>query len=139
MDIARELIDSGYKAEKYRAAYGNPDFCILPPSTETLDTDPTLLPPATVDKTAGRPRGGRKRKRGKVYGEDHSSSKYNTKRSASSGAASAAASGAGSGAVSGGLIPLAVISLADIPLTAVGLAASRLTAVVGVGAASSEV
>ena len=101
MDIARELFDGGYKADKYRAAYGNLDFCIRPPSIETLATDTTLLPPATVDKTAGRPRGGRKRKRGKEYGEDHTSSKYNTKRSASSGAASAAASGAGSGAGSG--------------------------------------
>ena len=101
MDIAREFIDSGYKANKYRAAYGNPHFCIRAPSIETLDTDHTLLPPATVDKTAGRPRDVRERKRGKVYGEDHSSSKHNTKRSASTGAASAAASGAGSGAGSG--------------------------------------
>ena len=44
MDIARELFDGGYKADKYRAAYGNLDFCIRPPSIETLATDTTLLP-----------------------------------------------------------------------------------------------
>ena len=37
MNIARELIDDGYKAEKYRSAYDNPDFRIRPPSIHALE------------------------------------------------------------------------------------------------------
>ena len=98
MDIARELIDSGYKADKYRAAYANPNFCIRPPAIESLVPDPTLLPPAVVERTAGRPKEVRKRARFTVRGEWNTLSKHNTKRSASSGAASAVGSGAASGA-----------------------------------------
>ena len=85
MDIARELIDDGYNAEKYRSAYGNPNFCIRPPSLGALEEDPTLLPPKPVQKKAGRPKGKRKRKRTNVIGEHSTSSKYNERTSAPAG------------------------------------------------------
>ena len=89
MDIARELIDDGYKAEKYRSAYGNPDFRIHPPSIDALEEDPTLLPPKPVQKKAGRPKGKRKRKRTNVIGEHCTSSRYNERTSAPAGGATA--------------------------------------------------
>ena len=85
MDIARELIDDGYNAEKYRCAYGNPNFRIRPPSLDALEEDPTLLPPKPVQKKAGRPKGKRKRKRTNVIGEHSTSSKYNERTSAPAG------------------------------------------------------
>ena len=60
MNIARELIDDGYKSEKYRSVYGNPDFRIHPPSIDGLEEDPTLLPPKPVQEKAGCPKGKRK-------------------------------------------------------------------------------
>ena len=56
MNIARELIDDGYKAEKYRSAYGNPDFRIRPPYIDALEEDPTLLPPKQSKRRRGVPR-----------------------------------------------------------------------------------
>lgn len=94
MDIARELIDDGYKAQKYRAAYANPAFRIRPPNIDALATDSTLLPPKPVKNTAGRPKGVRKRKRVPSNGEFHTSSRYNTRMLAPAGSA-AASSAAG--------------------------------------------
>lgn len=90
MDVARELIDDGYKVHKYRAAYGNASFRIRPPALETLESDPTLLPPKTVEDPAGRPKGKRKRKRVASTGEANTSSKFNVRQSASPGGAGAA-------------------------------------------------
>ena len=81
MNIARELIDDGYNAEKYRSAYGNCDFRIRPPSIDALEEDPTLLPPKPVQKKAGRPKG----KRTNVIGEYSTSSRYNERTSAPAG------------------------------------------------------
>ena len=89
MNIARELIDDGCKAEKYMSAYGNPDFRIHPPSIDTLEEDPTLLPPKPVQKKAGHPKGKRKRKRSNVIGENNTSSRYNERTSAPAGGATA--------------------------------------------------
>ena len=82
MNIARDLIDDGYKAEKYRSAYGNPDLRIRPPSIDALEEDPTLLPHKPVQKKAECPRGKRKRKRSNVIGERNTSSRYNERTSA---------------------------------------------------------
>ena len=89
MNIARELIDDGYKAETYRSAYGNPDFRIRPPSIDALEEDPTLLPPKPVQKKAGHPNGKRKRKRSNVIGKNNTSSRYNERTSAPAGGATA--------------------------------------------------
>ena len=77
------------QGRKYRSAYGNPDFRILPPSIDALEEDPTLLPPKPVQKKAGRPKGKRKRKRCNVVGEHSTSSKYNERTSAPAGGATA--------------------------------------------------
>jgi len=87
MNIARELIDDGYKADKYRSIYSNPDFRIHPPSIDALEEDPIPLPPKPVQKKAGRPKGKRKRKRSNVVGEHSTSSKYNERTSAPAGGA----------------------------------------------------
>lgn len=92
MDVARDLIDDGYKAQKYRDAYGDPNFCIRPPSVEHLERDTTLLPPNPVPNKSGRPKGKRQRKRKASAGEGNTSSRYNERASAPAGAAAAAAS-----------------------------------------------
>ena len=89
MNIAREVIDDGYKAEKYRSAYGNPDFRIHPPPIDALKEDPTLLPLKPVQKKAGRPKRKRKRKRTNVIGENNTSSRYNERTSVPAGGATA--------------------------------------------------
>lgn len=53
MDVARELIDDGYNAQKYRDAYGDLNLCIRPPSVENLESDPTLLPSMPVTNKSG--------------------------------------------------------------------------------------
>ena len=75
MNIAREFIDEGYKAEKYRSAYGYNDFRIRPPSIDALEEYPILLLPKPVQKKVGRPKGKRKRKRSNVIGERNTSSR----------------------------------------------------------------
>ena len=85
MNIARELIDDEYKAEKYMSAYGNPDFRIHLPSIDALEEDHTLLPPKPVQKKSGRPKGRGKRKRSNVVGEHNTPSKYNKRTSAPAG------------------------------------------------------
>ncbi|CAM9577734.1 unnamed protein product [Pylaiella littoralis] len=93
MDVARRLIDKGNNAEKYRAAYGNNSFRIRPPSLATLVHDPTLLPPKPVKKTAGRPKGKRKKKRVASNGEHNTSSRYNTRTPVPLGARPSGAAG----------------------------------------------
>lgn len=44
MGIARELIDVGYNPEKYRAAYGYPNYRICPPSLDAEGIALVLLP-----------------------------------------------------------------------------------------------
>ena len=73
INLSRELIDDGYSAQKCRSAYGYHDFCIRPPSLDTLEDDPTVLLTKSVQKKAGRPKGKWKRKHtNNVIGE------YNT-------------------------------------------------------------
>ena len=85
INIAQEVIDDGYNAERYRSADGNPDFHIRPPSIDALEENPTPLPPKPVQKKAGRPKGKRKRKHTNVIGEHSTSSKYNERTSAPAG------------------------------------------------------
>lgn len=102
MGVARELIDDGYNAQKYRDAYADTSFCIRPPSVENLEMDPTtLLPPKTITKKAGRPKKGRpQRKRVASAGEGHTSSFYNVRSSAPGPGAAAAGAGAAEPALS---------------------------------------
>ena len=89
ISIAQELIDDEYNAERYRSTYGNFDFRIRPHSIDTLEEDPTLLPPKPVQKRAGHPKGKRKRKHSNVIGENNTSSRYNERTSAPAGGATA--------------------------------------------------
>ena len=93
MDIARELIDDGYNVQYYRIAYADVSFRIRSPSLDTLENDPTLLPPKLVENKSGRPKGKRKRKRNDIIGEHSTSPRYNERSSAPTGATAGATVG----------------------------------------------
>lgn len=93
---ARDLIDEGYHAAKYRNVHKDAAFRIKPPAWELLAKDDTLLPPKKVQGKAGHPKGQRKRKRRRSNGEFNSCSVNNTPMSAS--AATRSGSDGGSGA-----------------------------------------
>lgn len=95
------LIHPGYGIQFYRQLYSDPAFRVVPPVTDMLTGDLTLLPPAPVQGQAGRPKKGpRVRKRQQSNGEFNSSSRYNIPMSAvygpldTSNASSAQAAGA---------------------------------------------
>ncbi|CAN0173986.1 unnamed protein product [Pylaiella littoralis] len=98
MHQAMAYIDNDYLAERYRALYTDPDYCVVPPIPSLLEEDPLLLPAADVKGKGGRPKKGpRKRARVQVNGEFHSSARHcmRVERLMTSDGAGAGASGSG--------------------------------------------
>lgn len=74
MNAVMGLIHADYRVQKYRLLYSDPAFLVMPPVSDMLAADLTLLPPAPVETQAGRPKKGpRVRKRIRSNGEFNSS------------------------------------------------------------------
>ena len=114
MKDAWTFVHKDYLAERYRTLYGDPDFCVVPPIPNLLDRDPFLRPPADVEKKAGRPKNGpRKRARYQVNGEFHSSARHSQSTCSPTASAGAGAVGgaAGSGLSQDGLSQSAAVDM----------------------------
>jgi len=86
MNAVMGLIHADYRVQKYRLLYSDPAFLVMPPVSDMLAADLTLLPPAPVETQAGRPKKGpRVRKRIRSNGEFNSSTKHNMPMSAAYG------------------------------------------------------
>ena len=67
-----EVLDKGFRLDRYRQAAADPRYIILPPVWDELKINPKHLPPLRVGGQAGRPKGKRPTKRKAFNGE------YNT-------------------------------------------------------------
>lgn len=86
MNAAKGLVHADYRAQKYRLLYSYLAFLILPPVSDMLSADLTLLPPALGKNQARRPKKGhRLRRRMRSNGEFNSSTKDNVPTSAAYG------------------------------------------------------